>query len=147
MDERRVDSIRFSTSAEINFHVDVEAHRLQMHNVSVRGCMTDAPGGLLLKGRRVVVEILDDIELPAEVMWQRGNVVGLRLLRPMANALLWHLAFRAEATGDDRYAPLDRFGRPLASLPAFPEVLRSLRPIAPDDGAANALQFGGMVRR
>ena len=51
MEERRSEDCPFATNAAVNFRIDGEAHRPQLHNASTQGCMTASPVAFRMNGR------------------------------------------------------------------------------------------------
>lgn len=102
MDERRTQ--RVVSDAEVTCRFDGMAHRLSLYDLSAHGCMMTAPIGLPVTGCCIVVEFADDMAASAEVVWQRGNSIGVVFAAPLPHRLVEDFAFKiagaANAPGD-----------------------------------------------
>jgi hypothetical protein len=95
MDERQI--ARTVTDAEVTCEFDGVRHRLSLFNLSARGCMMDAPAGLLVEGRRLKIEFPHSSDaIAARVIWQTGHYMGVRFVGELSEQEVESLAFRNE---------------------------------------------------
>jgi hypothetical protein len=100
MDERQI--ARTVTDAEVTCEFDGVRHRLALFNLSARGCMMDAPAGLLVEGRRLAIEFPHGgAVIGARVIWQTGHYMGVRFLSDLSEQVVESLAFRNEPIDAD----------------------------------------------
>lgn len=124
MDERQ--ALEWVSDAEVSCRLDGILQQLPLRDLTAQGCMIELSKGLLPKGRKLVVSLLRNVAIPTRVAWQRGCFVGLRFITPLQTELVQQLALTIRQTAADRFIPRDRFGRPLAGAPVFPNVVASL---------------------
>jgi hypothetical protein len=141
MDGRQ--EMQLASDAEVGCRLDGSLQQLALRDLTAQGCMLELPGGVLPKGRRLVVSLLRNVAIPARVMWQRGCFVGLRFTTPLQGDLVQQLALTIRQTAAYRFMPRDRFGRPMASAPVFPNVVGSLSPGLVKGGRWGAPQNAG----
>lgn len=119
---------KFDLDVEVSCHVDGNTRRLALYDLSPEGCMVEAPAGLFAKGRKLAVALPGGLIVRARLAWQRGARLGLRFIEPLDHDLVKLLGARIRRACELRYAPRDRFGRPISGLPVFGSVITSLRP-------------------
>jgi hypothetical protein len=99
MDERQI--ARTVTDAEVTCEFDGVRHRLSLFNLSARGCMMDAPAGLLVEGRRLAIEFPHGNVIGARVIWQTGHYMGVRFVSDLSEQVVESLAFRNDPIDAD----------------------------------------------
>lgn len=113
MDERTCEGS--ATDRLFVFHFDDKTELTPMYDLSIDGCMIEAPESLRERAC-VVVELLDNVDGHGKVICLRAGHARVLFDKQIHPVIVQYLGFHQPAEIIISKAPTDRFGR---SLPEF----------------------------
>lgn len=117
MDERNYD--RFVVDKEIECFFGERRDFVLLYDLSVGGCMIEAPKSGIKGGTSIHLKLNDFIEAYGRVVWEKDGCAGVSFGHALHEAAVKLLGFSPTATAFEQMEPRDRFGRPLPALPRY----------------------------
>lgn len=110
MDERNYE--RFAVDKEVECFYGERRDFVLLYDLSVGGCMIEAPESGVKGGDAVHLKLYDFIEISGRVVWEKGGNAGVRFDQPLHDAAVKFLGFTPSTVTFEQMEPRDRFGRP-----------------------------------
>lgn len=114
MDDRRYD--RFVVDKEIECFLGERRDFVLLYDLSVGGCMLEAPNIGGRGGDTVVLKLTDFIDISGRIVWEKDGVAGVRFDHKLGEATVRYLGFTPSTLTFEQLEPRDRWGRLLPAL-------------------------------
>lgn len=114
MDERNHD--RFVVDRVIECFFGERRDLVLLYDLSVAGCMIEAPKSGIKGGANIHLKLNDFIEVYGRVVWEKDGCAGVSFGHALHEAAVKFLGFTPTTTVFEQTEPRDRFGRPLPAL-------------------------------